>query len=150
MILTPATEIKTGKPKNSMNILSFRVEGEPAPKGSKRHVGNGRMIESSKKLPAWMRAVTQEATKNRPSEPIDAPVSVYMDFYLPKPKRPRYDAPAVKPDVDKLARSVLDSLEASDILTNDSRVTLLRAIKHYADNDTPPGADITIQWKENQ
>ena len=126
------------------------VPGTPRPQGSKRHVGNGRMIESSKKLPAWMRAVTQEATKNRPSEPIDAPVSVYMHFYLPKPKRPRYDAPAVKPDVDKLARSVLDSLEASDILTNDSRVTLLRAIKHYADNDTPPGADITIQWKENQ
>ena len=132
------------------NTITFRVFGIPAPKGSKRHVGNGRLIESSKKLPAWMRAVTQEATKNRPSEPIDAPVSVYMHFYLPKPKRPRYDAPAVKPDVDKLARSVLDSLEASDILTNDSRVTLLRAIKHYADNDTPPGADITIQWKENQ
>lgn len=133
-----------------MNILSFRVEGHPAPKGSKRHVGGGRMIESSKKLPAWMRAVTQEATKNRPSEPIDAPVSVYMHFYLPKPKRPRYDAPAVKPDVDKLSRAVLDSLEAAGVLTNDSRVTLLRAIKHYADNDTPPGADITIHWKENQ
>lgn len=133
-----------------MNILTFRVLGHPAPKGSKRHVGNGRMIESSKKLPAWMRAVTQEATKNRPSEPIDAPVSVYMDFYLPKPKRPRYDVPAVKPDVDKLARSILDGLEAAGVLTNDSRVTRLRATKHYASDITPPGADITIQWKENQ
>lgn len=53
------------------NTITFRVFGEPAPKGSKRHVGNGRLIESSKKLPAWMRAVKQEATKNRPSEPID-------------------------------------------------------------------------------
>ena len=132
------------------NTITFRVFGIPAPKGSKRHVGNGRLIESSKKLPAWMRAVTQEATKNRPSEPIDAPVSVYMDFYLPKPKRPRYDAPAVKPDVDKLSRAVLDSLEAAGILTNDSRVTLLRAIKHYATDTTPPGADISIHWKEPQ
>ena len=97
-----------------------------------------------------MRAVTQEATKNRPSEPIDAPVSVYMDFYLPKPKRPRYDVPAVKPDVDKLARSILDALEAAGILTNDSRVTHLKAIKHYASDVTPPGADISIHWKENQ
>ncbi|OFN19024.1 hypothetical protein HMPREF2604_05205 [Corynebacterium sp. HMSC055A01] len=133
-----------------MNIITFRVEGEPAPKGSKRHVGNGRLIESSKKLPAWMRAVTQEATKNRPSAPVDAPVSVFMDFYLPKPKRPRYDVPAVKPDVDKLARSVLDALEAAGILTNDSRVTKLRATKHYANTATPPGADITIFWKEQQ
>lgn len=133
-----------------MNIITFRVEGEPAPKGSKRHVGNGRMIESSKKLPAWMRAVTQEATKNRPSEPVDAPVSVFMDFYLPSPKRPRYDVPAVKPDVDKLARSVLDALEAAGVITNDSRVIKLRATKHYATDVTPPGADITIFWKEQQ
>lgn len=133
-----------------MNIITFRVEGEPAPKGSKRHVGNGRMIESSKKLPAWMRAVKQEATKNRPSAPVDAPVSVFMDFYLPRPKRPRYDVPAVKPDVDKLARSVLDGLEAAGVITNDSRVTKLRATKHYASDVTPPGADITITWKEQQ
>ena len=132
-----------------MNIITFRVDGEPAPKGSKRHVGNGRMIESSKKLPAWKRVVNQEAVRNRPSEPIDAPVSVHMDFYLPRPKRPRYDVPAVKPDVDKLARSVLDALEAAGVLTNDSRVTLLRATKHYADDATPPGAEIAIHWKEN-
>ncbi|OFT67717.1 RusA family crossover junction endodeoxyribonuclease [Corynebacterium sp. HMSC05D03] len=133
-----------------MNILTFRVLGEPAPKGSKRHVGGGRMIESSKKLPAWMRAVTQEAAKYRPSEPVDAPVSVFMDFYLPSPKRPRYDVPAVKPDVDKLARAVLDALEAAGVITNDSRVTKLRATKHYANTATPPGADITIFWKENK
>lgn len=132
------------------NIITFRVFGEPAPKGSKRHVGNGRMIESSKKLPAWMRAVKQEAAKNRPSSPIDGPVDVSMDFYLPRSKRPRYDLPAVKPDADKLARSILDGLEAAGILKNDSRVTHLQATKHYATQATPPGADITITWKETQ
>lgn len=133
-----------------MNTITFRVEGEPAPKGSKRHVGHGRMIESSKKLPAWMRAVKQEAAKNRPSSPIDGPVDVSMDFYLPRPKRPRYDTPAVKPDADKLARSILDGLEAAGILKNDARVTHLQATKHYATQTTPPGADITITWKETQ
>lgn len=134
----------------TMNTITFRVFGEPAPKGSKRHVGHGRMIESSKKLPAWMRAVTREATKNRPSEPIDGPTTVLMDFYLPRPKRPRYDAPAVKPDADKLARSILDGLEAGGILKNDSRVTHLEATKHYANNTNPPGAHITITWKDTQ
>lgn len=67
-----------------------------------------------------------------------------MDFYLPRPKRPRYRAPAVKPDVDKLARSILDGLEAAGILTNDSRVTHLEATKHYANQTNPPGAHITI------
>lgn len=133
-----------------MNTITFRVYGYPAPKGSKRHVGNGRLIESSKKLPAWMRVVKQEAAKNRPSAPIDGPVDVSMDFYLPRPKRPRYDVPAVKPDADKLARSILDGLEAGGILKNDSRVTHLQATKHYANEATPPGADITITWKETQ
>lgn len=113
-------------------------------------MGNGRLIESSKKLPAWMRAVKQEAAKNRPSAPIDGPVDVSMDFYLPRPKRPRYDVPAVKPDADKLARSILDGLEGAGILKNDSRVTHLQATKHYANEATPPGADITITWKETQ
>lgn len=113
-------------------------------------MGNGRLIESSKKLPAWMRAVKQEAAKNRPNAPIDGPVDVSMDFYLPRPKRPRYDVPAVKPDADKLARSILDGLEGAGILKNDSRVTHLEATKHYANEATPPGADITITWKETQ
>lgn len=130
------------------NAIDFWVKGIPAPKGSKRHVGGGRMIESSKKLPAWMQAVKLQAAKNRPSSPIDSPAAVHMDFYLPRPKRPRYGAPAVKPDCDKLARSILDALESAGILTNDSRVTRLQATKHYADSDTPPGAHITITWKD--
>lgn len=133
-----------------MTEISFRVHGYPAPKGSKRHVGNGRLIESSKKLPAWMQAVKQEAAKNKPTSPIDGPTAVHMDFYLPAPKRPRYSVPAVKPDADKLARSILDSIEQAGILTNDSRVTHLTATKHYADHHNPPGAHITITTQENQ
>lgn len=111
-------------------------------------MGNGRLIESSKKLPAWMQAVKQEAVKNKPTSPIDGPTAVHMDFYLPAPKRPRYSVPAVKPDADKLARSILDALEGAGILTNDSRVTHLTATKHYADTTNPPGAHITITTQE--
>ena len=130
------------------NTIDFWVRGTPAPKGSKRHVGGGRMIESSKKLPAWMQAVKLQAAKNRPSSPIDSPAAVRMDFYLPEPQRPLYEVPAVKPDLDKLIRSILDALEAAGILKNDSRVTHLEATKHYADNHNPAGAHITITWKD--
>ncbi|MBK4144629.1 RusA family crossover junction endodeoxyribonuclease [Corynebacterium macginleyi] len=131
-----------------MSTIEFWVQGNPAPKGSKRHVGGGRMIESSKKLPAWMQAVKLQAAKNRPSSPIDSPAAVHMDFYLPRPKRPLYDVPAVKPDADKLARSILDALEGAGILTNDSRATHLQATKYYADDHNPAGAHITITWKD--
>lgn len=130
------------------NTIDFWVKGIPAPKGSKRHVGGGRMIESSKKLPAWMQAVKLQAAKNRPSSPIDSPAAVHMDFYLPEPQRPLYEVPAVKPDLDKLIRSILDALETAGILKNDSRVTHLEATKHYADTHNPAGAHITITWKD--
>lgn len=95
-----------------------------------------------------MQAVKLQAAKNQPRSPIDSPAAVRMDFYLPRPKRPRYEAPAVKPDADKLARSIFDALEAAGILKNDSRVTHLEATKHYADARNPAGAHITITWKD--
>ena len=35
----------------------FAVFGLPAPQGSKRHVGEGRMVESSKRVKPWRRQV---------------------------------------------------------------------------------------------
>ena len=43
-------------------MTTFHVLGlSPAPQGSKRHVGGGRMIESSAKVKPWREAVRSEA-----------------------------------------------------------------------------------------
>lgn len=125
--------------------ISLRVYGDPAPKGSKRHIGGGRMIESSKKLPAWMAELKKKARQVKLNEPIDVPVYVEMVFWLPRPKRPRFPLPATKPDGDKLARAVFDGLEGGGLLRNDSRVVAHTVQKRYADEDNPTGAIITIQ-----
>ena len=125
-------------------MISFHVQGVPAPQGSKRHVGGGRMIESSKLLPAWRKAVTDAARTVAPKQPLDCPVSVEAHFYLPKPKKPRFNVPAVHPDADKLARAVGDALETAGVLQNDSRITHWQIHKHYAEQQ-PPGATITIK-----
>jgi len=38
-------------------MIWFEVPGIPAPQGSKRHVGGGRMVESSRSLPEWRASV---------------------------------------------------------------------------------------------
>lgn len=129
-------------------MISFHVQGVPAPQGSKRHVGGGRMIESSKLLPAWRKAVTQAARQVAPKQPLDCPVSVEAHFYLPKPKKPRFNVPAVHPDADKLARAVGDALETAGVIRNDSRITHWQIHKHYADHNGP-GATITIKEATN-
>jgi hypothetical protein len=42
--------------------LPFTVYGVPRPQGSKRHVGNGRMVESSPRVAEWRTLVALEAS----------------------------------------------------------------------------------------
>lgn len=129
----------------SIKSISLRVYGDPAPKGSKRHVGGGRMIESSKKLPAWMAALKAASRRVGVAEAIDYPVEVDMVFWLPRPKRPRFILPATKPDGDKLARAVFDGMEGGGLLANDSRVVDHSVRKRYASEHNPPGVLITVR-----
>lgn len=126
-------------------MITFFVEGVPAPQGSKRHVGNGRMIESSKKVAPWRGKVMHAArSAHWLEEPLDEPVRVTVDFYLPAPGKSKFgNKPAGPPDLDKLLRSTFDGLTSSGIIRDDSRIVSVSARKHWA-LDTP-GATISIE-----
>lgn len=141
--------------------LVARVHGIPAPQGSKRHVGGGRMIESSKKVGPWREAVKAAvltATGRRPTT-VDGPVRVGITFILPRPKghygtgrnagRVRTSAPAeptTKPDLDKLLRSTLDALTDVGAIRDDAQVVRIEAAKVYSWPEEPPGATIHV-WR---
>lgn len=148
-----------------MSALSIRVHGIPAPQGSKRHVGNGVMIESSKKVKPWREAVKWAAIdsldRTRAVDRFDLrtlPVAVVVTFYLPRPKGHyrtgrnanllRDAAPqhhATKPDVDKLIRSTLDAIGEAGVWRDDSQVAQVTAVKTYAGDLHAPGAHIEIR-----
>ena len=67
-----------------------------------------------------------------------------------RPKKPRFNVPATPGDLDKYLRAIGDGIEQAGILKNDARITHWTATKHYATNTNPPGAHITITWKDNQ
>lgn len=139
-----------------MTTLAFFVAGTPVPQGSMRAFGS-RIIQSPE-VKAWRGEVTAEALTAAEAagweEPWDGPCALDLVFFLPRPKRPRWPWPAVRPDLDKLARAVMDALCPRDpdlrVLAEDSRVVELRAIKHYADNDHPAGAHIELTPQEAQ
>ena len=148
-------------------MIRFRVNGVPAPQGSKRHVGGGRMVEQSKAVGPWREAVRAEAQRantvtgfdGRPSSvPLYAPLSVTVVFVVGRPQghfgtgskactvrpaAPKY--PAKRPDVDKLARAVLDGLVAGGVMADDSQVVSLNCMKVYASNGEAPGALIEVE-----
>jgi crossover junction endodeoxyribonuclease RusA len=130
-------------------ILAFTVHGDPAPQGSKRHVGRGVLVESSKHLAPWREAVRWAALREIRDDgwhPIDEPVLLLLAFRLRRPQAARRKVWADRqPDLDKLARGVLDALVSAGVLIDDARVVALIAQKRLATPEYPPGVDIAVQ-----
>lgn len=126
--------------------VSFFVQGAPVPQGSKilqQRGGKAWMRDSNTTaLKAWRRAVSLEADRG---VIFDAPVTVTLSFVLMPPKRPRWPLPAVKPDIDKLTRAVLDGLADGGLLYDDSRVVELHVTKRYATSGEFPGVGIDVE-----
>lgn len=123
--------------------LTVFVPGVPAPQGSKTHVGGGRLIESSRSLAGWREAIALRVRSamnhnEHPGWDGDA-VEVVARFYFRRPRTVRRAEVTVKPDVDKLARALLDGLTDSGLVHDDAQVVRLVASKHYAETARPTG-----------
>jgi Holliday junction resolvase RusA-like endonuclease len=157
-----------------MTVTRIVVYGLPAPQGSKRHVGNGVMVESSKYVKPWREAVKAAAidvitihnlaghSRLLAGYPLDGPLQLCVVFTFSRPSshyrtgannwmlRPNAPtAPASKPDLSKLIRSTEDALTDAGVWRDDSRVVQITAAKVYAGSAHPdaldrPGAVIEI------
>ena len=129
--------------------VRFRVFGLPAPKGSKSYKGrrkNGSaiMIESAAEtLGPWSERVERAARMSGVT--FAGPVEVDTTFVMPRPKRPSFTVPAVKPDGDKLTRAVWDALEAGGMIESDARVVRWSGSKRYAMGNEAPGVYVAVR-----
>lgn len=130
--------------------LIFIVPGRAAPQGSKRHVGGGVMVESSKRVKPW-RADVREAAMVAMRHagltlPMPGPFSLVAEFVVARPKGHltsrgalsatgrRTPYPMGGGDVDKLCRALCDAL--SGIVYHDDRqVVRIEAAKSYGEHD---------------
>ena len=128
--------------------LEFFVAGLPAPQGSKKHVGNGVMVESSKKVKPWREDVRHGATEAACGRVFTGPVFVVLDFRLPQlASDPHRHQHRTTPDLDKLVRSTFDAIVSAGVLKDDALVYSLVAEKHHARNAQRPGVTIVIYDK---
>ena len=143
-----------------MTPYTFTVWGTAAPQGSKRHVGNGVLVESSKRVRPWRQDVRFAALENRPGIwDMTSPMRVDLQFWFPRPASHygrrngisylKVNAPAEPTsarlgDIDKLSRAVLDALTDVAYL-DDRQVIKLEARKAYLlGPDAAPHTTITI------
>jgi len=117
-------------------MIEFRVDGKPVPQGSK-NIYRGRLVESAKGLKEWRHAIALEAAKQ--NWYTEEPVNILVHFYFQRPKTVTRARPSVKPDIDKLLRSVGDALTGV-VFKDDSQIVEIAAKKEYGE----PGAWIQV------
>ena len=147
--------MSTARPAAAVSLpLTFTVHGRAVPQGSKRHLGRGILVESSDVKP-WREAITWAAREHiRPGPPHDGPIALQLTFHRARPRshyrtganahltRPSApDWPATRPDLDKLARAVLDAL-TGHIWRDDAQIVHLHAAKTWTTGSAR--LDITI------
>jgi Holliday junction resolvase RusA-like endonuclease len=138
-------------------LATFSVDGLPVPQGSKNAIHRGGrtlIVERGRaQLGPWRAQVAASAIAAL-AEPIVGPVTVELHFRLLRPKAHyrtgrhagelREDAPgyvSTRPDVDKLARAVLDALTGV-AFADDGQVAGLVAYKLFS---VRAGVDVELR-----
>jgi Holliday junction resolvase RusA-like endonuclease len=138
-------------------LVDFYAVGLPAPQGSHSAVlihGKPRVIvggtpKARREHKEWREAVRLAAVEWREAHPsippLDEPVSLYLKIWLPSPAGDPYRTRvAVKPDWDKLSRSVCDSLTDSGLIVDDGRIWAANVKCVYARPGSPTGCRVSL------
>jgi crossover junction endodeoxyribonuclease RusA len=142
-----------------MKTFTIHAHGNPAAKGSKsfkgmfrdKRTGQQRAIlaESSKKEAPWSDAVARAIILANAREPMffDGAVRLSLDFVMVRGTTEKKVTRQMTraPDIDKLCRSVCDSITRAALWKDDSLVIELRATKRTAELGEPAGCIIKIE-----
>jgi len=140
--------------------ISFRVIGNPTPKGSLTRMPNGAMLPagtaaSRKRFSEWRTDIRDAAvTAMGERNPSNSAIRIMVEFALPYPQSSirKYQMgwwPAIKkPDVDKLLRALMDGLTRV-VWHDDSQVIYVTVNKVYAWEGTT-GATISIDFLDEE
>ena len=112
---------------------SFFVSGKPVPQGSLKFINGHAIHVRAQDLAVW-RADIARTAKSVINEPAEEGVELYLTFNVRKPKTVNRNEPYIRPDIDKLARAVLDGLTGV-AYKDDEQVVKLTAIKQYAETE---------------
>lgn len=133
---------------------NFHVEGTPVPKKRPRFSTQGGVVRSytdkgTRNYEDHVNLTARAAMGSSP--PIETAVGVYLYIRLPIPKsrsKKRTEAalsglekPTVKPDIDNLAKSLLDGMNGV-VFKDDSQIVSLHVTKVYA---SEPGVDVLVR-----
>ena len=141
-----------------MQPIEFTVYGIPKPQGRPRAFVRGRhaSVYNSKTADDWKACVHTAAVQHMPGGPLEGPLRVDVDYFLPRPKalcrKKDPDGPIPcpkKPDRDNLDKATLDALTQAGAWGDDSQVCDGVVRKLYTSKTGKTGARIRITKVES-
>ena len=124
------------------------------PRARARAVGAGKhayaRVYPVKSGEEYKATVATLAAQHRPPAPVTGPVSLGLTFWLPRPKsHPAWKSEAgtahtSKPDIDNLAKAIMDALKQGGYYRDDSQVVAETLFKTYA-RGHPPGVEVSFE-----
>ena len=133
--------------------ITFTVVGIPIAKGRPKFWsrGNCRGTYTPPKTREYEKKVREQALPHRPNKPIEAPIALFLKFYMPIPKSTPKKyledmlsgkiRPTKNPDTDNLIKNLTDPLNTI-FWKDDSQVVSLHAEKFYGDT---PRTEVLIE-----
>lgn len=134
-------------------MQTFTILGPPIGEGRPRAVRMGPMVRmhAAPKSAEWRAVAAQQMAAERIGEVITEPVRVILTAVMPRPASiPKRAGPgrlwrATKPDIDNIAKAVLDALVTAGIIGDDRQVVHLSATKPTAASDETPRVIVCVQ-----
>ena len=137
-------------------MIHFKIEGKPVPQGRPRaaRMGAGVRMYDPPKSKAYKQMVSAKVRsymKINGIQTITEPIAVHLNFYFTPPKsyskkriraiEAKEELFTKKPDLDNLAKSILDSCN-NLLFKDDSQIVGLTIGKHYGHEDY---VDVEVQ-----
>lgn len=119
--------------------IKFFVELDSIPKGTHQQRGvrvvNGRpMFYTKKTVQDQMNFYGAILKMHRPAQPIEGAVRVEIGLHYPAKRKKDIGAPKVtRPDLDNMAKSIIDAAMAVGYFKDDSQICELHLSKIYSD-----------------
>ena len=138
-----------------MSQIEFTIPGVPIAKKRPRFARRGKFVttynDQQTEEGRWLLCARKELRKNGLAAPLDVPVALWINFYMPIPKsatkrqlreieeHPKHYR---KPDIDNLLKFSLDCLNG-ELFKDDSLIWSVTALKGY---HAEPGTYIMATW----
>jgi len=132
-----------------VKTIIFLVYGNPVaqPRPRAFKIKTGKIgVYDPKNAKEWKELVKLQAIKYRPPELLDQAISVWVNFSLLRPKSApkKRKWPTKRPDLENLAKSIMDALK-NVIYRDDSQIIDLYLTKRYCIDNQQPSVMIRIE-----